>query len=91
MEPKIEVTSSPRAFQDALGARLPGEAVFEGIAAGRGALSRGGRPDFNKVAELLLNELRSGKLGRLSFENPDQAFENPEQAIESPHQAPEER
>lgn len=67
------------------------EAVFEGIAAGRGALSRGGRPDFNKVAELLLNELRSGKLGRLSFENPDQAFENPEQAIESPHQAPEER
>ena len=31
MEAKIEPTSSPRAFQDPLGARLPAEALFGGI------------------------------------------------------------
>ncbi len=49
------------------------EDVFNAIARNRGALGRGGHADYNKVAELLLNELRSGKLGTLSFEVPPQA------------------
>lgn len=47
------------------------ERCFEAIARGRGALGRGGSPDWHKTAELLLNDLRSGKLGTLSLEKPD--------------------
>ena len=40
------------------------------IASRRGALSRGGY-DAHKVSELLLNDIRSGAIGRMSFEEPD--------------------
>lgn len=36
----------------------------------RGSLGRGGRPDMNKTAEILLNDFRSGKLGKFSLEAP---------------------
>ena len=38
------------------------------IAQTRGGLSKGTRPNFHKASETLLNDIRSGKLGRLSLE-----------------------
>ena len=43
--------------------------LLEELGRSRGCLSKGG-VDFNKTGELLLNEIRSGKLGLLSFELP---------------------
>ncbi len=44
--------------------------VLRAIAHKRGCLTRGVGPDMAKVSELLLVELRAGKLGRLSYERP---------------------
>jgi ribosome biogenesis GTPase A len=54
----------------------PDESLRE-IARRRGCLTRGVGPDLDKAAELLLHELRAGRLGRISLEVP------------SPSQAPE--
>ncbi|SFM75821.1 ribosome biogenesis GTPase YlqF [Marinobacter zhejiangensis] len=48
-----------------------GVAVMDAIAERRRFFSRGGIPDLHKVAEVLLNELRSGKLGPISLETPE--------------------
>lgn len=37
----------------------------------RGCLISGGEVDFNRAGELLLREMRSGKLGRISLERPE--------------------
>ena len=50
--------------------QTPPEVVLEAIGGKRGCLRRGG-VDFTKASELLLNDLRSGKLGRISLETPD--------------------
>lgn len=47
------------------------EEVLESIAIGRGAISKRGKVDWHKTAEILLNDFRSGKLGRISLERPD--------------------
>lgn len=49
-----------------------GEAVeiIEKIAIKRGCLLSGGRVDFDRAAELIIRELRSGLLGRYCLENP---------------------
>lgn len=47
------------------------EQVLESIAATRGAISKRGQIDWHKTAEILLNDYRSGKLGRISLENPN--------------------
>jgi ribosome biogenesis GTPase A len=44
--------------------------TFVQIGQARGAVKKGHRVNDHKVAELLLHEIRSGKLGRLSFESP---------------------
>lgn len=49
---------------------VDGLALMDGIAAKRRFFARGGVPDLHKVAEVLLNEFRSGKLGRISLETP---------------------
>ena len=41
------------------------------MGARRGCLRAGGQVDLDKVSSLLLNELRSGKLGQVSFETPE--------------------
>lgn len=46
------------------------EAVLRHIATGRGSIGRGGHIDWHKSAETLLNDFRSGKLGRISLEMP---------------------
>jgi ribosome biogenesis GTPase A len=51
---------------------LDGVGVIEAIAKKRGCLlkGRGGEPDLEKAAMILLTEYRSGKLGRVSLETP---------------------
>lgn len=47
------------------------EQVLLQIAERRGCITRGKGPDSQKAAELMLHELRAGKLGRISFESPN--------------------
>ncbi|MBL4821099.1 MAG: ribosome biogenesis GTPase YlqF [Gammaproteobacteria bacterium] len=46
------------------------ESFLEEIAIKNGCLGRGRAVDWNKVSELLLNDFRSGRLGRISLESP---------------------
>ncbi|MCB1670037.1 MAG: ribosome biogenesis GTPase YlqF [Gammaproteobacteria bacterium] len=46
------------------------EELLTGIAATHGCLARGGHVDWHRVSELLLDDLRSGRLGRISLETP---------------------
>jgi ribosome biogenesis GTPase A len=56
--------------------------LLERIGRSRGCLVRGG-VDFTKAGEVVLNDLRSGKLGRLSLETPDDIpLPEPEPVIE---------
>lgn len=49
---------------------LEPEKLIDFIGKKRGSLGRGGVPDLHKTAELLLNDFRSGKLGKFSLESP---------------------
>jgi len=57
---------------------LDGVGVLEAIARKRGCLlkGRGGEPDLEKAAMILLTDYRSGKLGRISLETPSQVIPN---------------
>jgi ribosome biogenesis GTPase A len=44
--------------------------VLAQIAKVRGCLIKGGEPDYAKAANLLIDDFRSGKLGRLTLEKP---------------------
>ena len=46
------------------------EHFFDELAKLRGSIGRGGKADLNKTAEILLNDFRSGKLGKFSLEKP---------------------
>jgi ribosome biogenesis GTPase A len=46
--------------------------LLELIGRKRGCLVSGGHIDYDKVAELILRELRSGKLGRFTLEDPEE-------------------
>lgn len=46
--------------------------IFTHIGKKRGALQSGGRVNFDQVALLLLREFRSGKLGKISLEKPQE-------------------
>ncbi|WP_026674302.1 ribosome biogenesis GTPase YlqF [Alkalihalobacterium bogoriense] len=54
-------------------AELPDEGieVFDEIGRKRGCLLGGGYIDYDKAAEIILRELRSGTLGRISLETPN--------------------
>jgi ribosome biogenesis GTPase A len=54
---------------------LPDEPIELVTAIGkkRGCIVGGGEVDFNRAGELLLREMRAGKLGRISLEQPDGA------------------
>ncbi|MGD9731733.1 MAG: ribosome biogenesis GTPase YlqF [Desulfamplus sp.] len=45
--------------------------ILEKIGAARGCLKKGGVVDLQKASELLIRELRSGKLGRITLESPE--------------------
>lgn len=44
----------------------------------RGCLRKGGVVDTHKAAEIFINELRSGKIGRISFERPEEILSDTE-------------
>lgn len=50
--------------------------VLEQIGEKRGALMRGGMIDYDKASDILLRELRGGKLGRITFEKPNDVVEH---------------
>ena len=45
-------------------------ALLEALGRKRGCLRRGGQVDLEKVSSVLVNEFRTGKLGRISLETP---------------------
>lgn len=48
-----------------------GEALLDAVGKKRGCLRPGGRIDRDKAAKILLTELRSGSLGRITLETPE--------------------
>ncbi|WP_080874774.1 ribosome biogenesis GTPase YlqF [Oceanobacillus timonensis] len=44
--------------------------LFEGIGRKRGALESGGHVNFDKVSDIVLQDLRTGKLGKFTLEQP---------------------
>jgi ribosome biogenesis GTPase A len=52
-------------------ADIDGVSVVEGIARRRGYRSKGGELDLEKAAHTLLQDYRSGALGRISLETPE--------------------
>ena len=44
--------------------------ILENIALKRGCLKKGSSVDYDKAARIVLDEFRSGKLGRITLENP---------------------
>ena len=53
-------------------ATMPAEALLARVARQRGQVQSGGRVDLQKAAETVLNDFRSGALGRITLETPDQ-------------------
>ncbi|MEZ4598521.1 MAG: ribosome biogenesis GTPase YlqF [Syntrophotaleaceae bacterium] len=49
-----------------------GEEVLTELGRRRGCLEKGGEVDYYRAAEIFLRELQSGKIGRISFEAPDE-------------------
>lgn len=58
--------------------------VVETVAARRGCRLKGGAPDLEKASQILLNDYRSGALGRISLETPESRRE----MLEQPRSAP---
>ena len=48
-----------------------GENILMDIAEDKKCIRKGGEPDVDKAAKLLVDDLRSGKLGRISLEKPE--------------------
>jgi len=46
---------------------------IDSIGASRGSLRSGGRVDLSKISRILINEFRTGMLGRISLETPEMA------------------
>ncbi len=53
-------------------AALESEALLEAIGRSRGALMAGGKVNLQKAAELLIHDFRSGALGRITLETPEE-------------------
>ncbi|TAG78156.1 MAG: ribosome biogenesis GTPase YlqF [Burkholderiales bacterium] len=58
------------AFDDKTMAELDGPGVIEAIALKRGFKAKGGAIDYEKASVTLLNDFRSGIMGRMSLETP---------------------
>lgn len=66
LEERYRIGQTPEALQDT-------SAMLEQIARMRGCLQKGGVPDLSKAAAILLDDFRSGRLGRITLEMPDQS------------------
>jgi ribosome biogenesis GTPase A len=51
---------------------LESEALLEAVGRSRGALAAGGKVNMQKAAELLIHDFRSGALGRITLETPEE-------------------
>ena len=67
---QVEADGPPRIDRLAI-AGFDGQAILAEIARRRGGLRPGGELDLHRGAEVLLHELRDGKLGRLTLETPE--------------------
>lgn len=59
-------------LRDAEGQALESEVLLAAIGRARGALIAGGKVNAQKTAELLLHDFRSGALGRITLETPEE-------------------
>ena len=50
------------------------EKILSAVAAARGCLMKGGVPDLDKAAQVIIDDYRSMKLGRLTLENPKEVI-----------------
>ena len=50
----------------------PWASLFEAIAKNRNCLLKGGDLDYSKAAALLIEDFRSGKLGKITLEIPEE-------------------
>ncbi len=64
---------------EALGARyaairpeVPQDALLDAVAQSRGFIRKGGIPDTDRAARIVLDEFRAGKIGRVSLERPEE-------------------
>jgi ribosome biogenesis GTPase A len=57
--------------------------IMEEIGKRRGCLARGGEINYEKVIDILLHDIRSGKMGRLSFEWPIDWEETEEENVQT--------
>ncbi|TJZ77501.1 ribosome biogenesis GTPase YlqF [Chitiniphilus eburneus] len=64
---------------------LPADELFNQIGKKRGAVLGGGRIDRQKTAELILTDFRSGTLGRITLESPDDFLLPPEPLAPTDH------
>ncbi len=55
--------------------------LIEKIGAAKGCLKKGGRVDLQKASEALIRELRTGKIGKISFETPKDIEDDNEKNI----------
>ena len=51
---------------------LRGTALLDAVCVGRGWLLKGAQYDYDRCCNVVLNEFRAGKLGRITFETPPQ-------------------
>lgn len=63
----------PRAQDEETGGLSYGYDLLEGAARKRGFLISGGEPDTERMAKVLLDEFRAGRLGRFTLETPEGA------------------
>lgn len=59
---------------------LQGPALLEEVGKRRGCMRKGGEVDLEKAAEMVLRDLRSGRLGRISLEFPSDWEEKPNES-----------
>ncbi|MBR4719868.1 MAG: ribosome biogenesis GTPase YlqF [Lachnospiraceae bacterium] len=70
------LTDEMNGYSDVISARYgvdedkKGHEILVDIAVERKCIIKGGEPDLNRAAKLLLDDFRSGKLGRISLERP---------------------
>jgi len=69
---KYILQNYPRMLADRYGIDESAEAitVMEEVASKRGCLKRGGLVDYEKAAGIILDDFRSGRIGRISLEQP---------------------
>ncbi len=67
------ITASMGRWQLSRAAEKEALQILEEVAKLRGCLIKGGELDYGKASRLLMDDFRSGKLGRITLEMPEEA------------------